>query len=249
MRRIAAAFLVPWMACACSAPSRVDVVELGVQEAQAAMADGRCSSRGLTQAYLDRIAGVDDGGPRLNAVIELNPRALEDAAALDRERASGVVRGPLHGIPVLLKDNIDVAGLVNSAGSLALADHRLFGEEWFLALLDGRNLLPAHVRLHALTLGKDLFLLQPVGRAFKLELKGVRFIRRKHLLTRSPSLGAAATLRCAVCRSSTLLELALRQRYLLFLHVGNEVIVSFPRLFIHLGARIKAWIARLCSRR
>lgn len=135
MRRIAAAFLVPCMACACSAPSRVDVVELGVQEAQAAMADGRCSSRSLTQAYLDRIAGVDDGGPRLNAVIELNPRALEDAAALDRERASGVVRGPLHGIPVLLKDNIDVAGLVNSAGSLALADHRPTSDAFIVARL------------------------------------------------------------------------------------------------------------------
>ena len=88
------------------------------------MTDGACSSRSLTQAYLDRIASLDDAGPTLNAVIEVNPRALEDAAALDRERAAGHVRGPLHGIPVLLKDNIDAVGLVNSAGSFALADHR-----------------------------------------------------------------------------------------------------------------------------
>jgi amidase len=88
------------------------------------MAAGSLTSRALTEAYLDRIARIDDDGPRLNAVIELNPKAAADADALDAERRAGKVRGPLHGIPVLLKDNIDVAGLVNSAGSLALADHR-----------------------------------------------------------------------------------------------------------------------------
>lgn len=109
---------------ACTSSGPVDVVELSAGDAQAAMTAGTFSSRNLTQAYLDRIARVDDAGPLLNAVIELNPRALDDAAALDRERAAGRVRGALHGIPVLLKDNIDVAGLVNSAGSLALADNR-----------------------------------------------------------------------------------------------------------------------------
>jgi amidase len=82
------------------------------------------TSRALTQAYLDRIAGIDDAGPRLNAVIEINPQALTEADALDAERKAGKVRGPLHGLPVLLKDNIDVAGMVNSAGSLAMAEHR-----------------------------------------------------------------------------------------------------------------------------
>ena len=78
----------------------------------------------LTQAYLDRIASVDDAGPSLNAVIELNPAAIGEADTLDAERKAGKLRGPLHGIPVLLKDNVDIAGMVNSAGSLALAENR-----------------------------------------------------------------------------------------------------------------------------
>jgi amidase len=73
------------------------------------------------QQYLARIAAVDKAGPRLNAVIELNPDALEIAAALDRERAAGKLRGPRHGIPVLLKDNIAAGDRMStSAGSLAL---------------------------------------------------------------------------------------------------------------------------------
>jgi amidase len=88
------------------------------------MAAGTLTARDLTQAYLDRIAKIDDAGPRLDSVIELNPAALSDAAALDAERRAGKVRGPLHGIPVLIKDNVDVAGMVNSAGSIALAENR-----------------------------------------------------------------------------------------------------------------------------
>jgi amidase len=106
-----------------SAPS-LDVVELSASDARDRLAAGTLTSRALTQAYLDRIAAIDDDGPRLGAVIELNARALEEADALDRERKEGKRRGALHGIPVLIKDNIDVAGMVNSAGSLALADHR-----------------------------------------------------------------------------------------------------------------------------
>ena len=101
-----------------------DVVELAATEARDRMAAGTLTSRSLTQAYLNRIAAIDDAGPRLNAVIEINPTALADADALDAERSGGKVRGPLHGIPVLLKDNIDVVGMANSAGSLALANHR-----------------------------------------------------------------------------------------------------------------------------
>jgi amidase len=123
MKRVVIVFLLPCLLWACSTARRMGVVELSVSAAQSAMTDGACSSRDLTQGYLDRIASLDDAGPTLNAVIEVNPRALEDAAALDRERAAGHVRGPLHGIPVLLKDNIDAVGLVNSAGSFALADH------------------------------------------------------------------------------------------------------------------------------
>jgi amidase len=100
------------------------VVELSAMEARARMEAGTLGSRALTAAYLARIAALDDAGPRLGAVIELNPAAEEDAARLDAERAAGKVRGPVHGLPVLIKDNIDVAGMVNSAGSLALADNR-----------------------------------------------------------------------------------------------------------------------------
>ena len=97
--------------------------EADIASLQARMADRSMSSRSLTQAYLDRIAAVDDAGPMLNAVIETNPDALKDADALDAERKTGNLRGPLHGIPVLLKDNIDAMPMVNSAGSLALANH------------------------------------------------------------------------------------------------------------------------------
>lgn len=102
----------------------LDVVELSATDALAKMAAGELTSAALTQAYLDRIAKVDDAGPTLGAVIELNPQAVADARALDAERKAGKLRGPLHGIPILLKDNIDVAGMVNSAGSLALANNR-----------------------------------------------------------------------------------------------------------------------------
>ena len=88
------------------------------------MTEGSLSSRALTQAYLDRISDIDDQGPILNAVIEISQTALADADALDAERKAGKVRGPLHGIPILIKDNIDSVGMVNSAGSLAMAEHR-----------------------------------------------------------------------------------------------------------------------------
>jgi amidase len=88
------------------------------------MAAGALDSRTLTRAYLDRIAAIDKAGPAVNAIIELNPDAMAEAAARDAERGAGKVRGPLHGIPVLLKDNIDAVPMVNSAGSLALADNR-----------------------------------------------------------------------------------------------------------------------------
>jgi amidase len=100
------------------------IVEADTATLAARMADGNLSSVRLTQAYLDRIAALDDNGPRLNAVIEINPNAIAEARALDEERKAGKLRGRLHGIPVLVKDNIDATPMVNSAGSLALAGHR-----------------------------------------------------------------------------------------------------------------------------
>jgi amidase len=88
------------------------------------MTEGSLTSRALTAAYLERIAKIDDAGPVLNAVIEVSATALAEAERLDTERRAGKIRGLLHGIPILIKDNIDVAGMVNSAGSLALEDNR-----------------------------------------------------------------------------------------------------------------------------
>jgi len=95
--------------------------ETDIADLQAQMAAGALDSVTLTGAYLDRIARLDRAGPRLNAVIELNPDALKEAAALDAERRRGQLRGPLHGIPLLLKDNIGARPMRTSAGSLALA--------------------------------------------------------------------------------------------------------------------------------
>jgi amidase len=98
--------------------------ETDVADLQARMTAGELDSTTLTQAYLQRIAALDRTGPRLRAVIELNPDALKEAAARDRERRDGRLRGPLHGIPVLLKDNINAAPMATSAGSLALQGFR-----------------------------------------------------------------------------------------------------------------------------
>jgi amidase len=107
-----------------TATSTLDVVELSAAEAARRMTAGTLTSHALTDAYLHRIAAMDDAGPAVNAVLEINPNALAEADALDGERQAGAVRGPLHGMPVLLKDNIDAVGMVTSAGSLALATHK-----------------------------------------------------------------------------------------------------------------------------
>ncbi len=88
------------------------------------MRSGGESAASLVKQYLARIDAIDQKGPAINAVIELNPDALAIAAQLDAERKAGKLRGPLHGIPVLIKDNIDTADKMHtSAGSLALADN------------------------------------------------------------------------------------------------------------------------------
>ncbi len=91
-----------------------------------AMASGRLTSERLVQDYLTRIASIDKAGPRINSIIELNPDARSIARELDGERRAGKLRGPLHGIPVLLKDNIATGDKMHTtAGSLALADLRV----------------------------------------------------------------------------------------------------------------------------
>ena len=98
-----------------------EVHEQSILDLQAAQTAGKVTARGLVESYLARIQAYDQGGPRLNAIVMINPRAREDADALDRERAEKGARGPLHGIPVLIKDNYDTADMPTSGGSLALA--------------------------------------------------------------------------------------------------------------------------------
>src|SRR3954462_13311901 len=99
-----------------------ELEEATLADLQSGMVSGKFTARSITQAYLDRIAELDRQGPMLRHVIETNPDALSIADSLDRERKAGRVRGPLHGIPVLIKDNIDTADrMTTTAGSLALA--------------------------------------------------------------------------------------------------------------------------------
>jgi len=115
---------------------KFDWEELTVRDAQAAMASGRVSSRRLTEMYLERTERIDRRGPALNSVIETNPEAVRIAEALDRERKEGRVRGPLHGIPVIIKDNIDTADrMLTTAGSLALVNARPRQDAFIVARL------------------------------------------------------------------------------------------------------------------
>ena len=101
------------------------ILEAGVREQQQLMAAGKLTSHALTSQYLARIRNIDKAGPCINAVIEINPEALKLALDMDRERTAGRVRGPLHGIPILLKDNIATGDRMSTtAGSLALAGVR-----------------------------------------------------------------------------------------------------------------------------
>lgn len=100
-----------------------EVFERSIVDLGAAMASGDLTAEAAVQAYLERISALDQGGPRLGSVIEINPEALAIARELDDERRTKGPRGPLHGVPILLKDNIDTAdGTRTAAGSLALAD-------------------------------------------------------------------------------------------------------------------------------
>jgi amidase len=98
------------------------VVEATIADIHAAYRDGSLTARQLVQMYLDRIDAYDKKGPSLNSVISLNPKAIEEADNLDRALKSSGFAGPLHGIPVLLKDQADIAGLPTTLGSLLFKD-------------------------------------------------------------------------------------------------------------------------------
>jgi len=118
------------------APVQDSLFEQSIDSLSRRMGDKSLTSRALTERYLARIETVDRNGPRVNSVIELNPDALAIAAERDAERAAGRVRGPLHGIPVLIKDNIDTADRMRtSAGSLALAGNTPARDAFIVARL------------------------------------------------------------------------------------------------------------------
>src|SRR5216684_1410672 len=118
---------------ASSQPPQIE--EATVAQLQAAMTSGALTSRALTQHYLDRIARYDKAGPKLNALLLVNPRALEEADALDRERTAKGARGPLHGIPVVLKDNMNTKDLPTTGGSLAFAGAQPQADAFIVAKL------------------------------------------------------------------------------------------------------------------
>lgn len=119
------ATLLPTLAGAeVPAPAAVptfELEEISISDLQNGMKSGNYTARSIAEKYLTRIDTIDKRGPAINSIIELNPDALAAAAAMDKERAAGKVRGPLHGIPILIKDNIDTADkMITTAGSLAL---------------------------------------------------------------------------------------------------------------------------------
>ncbi|MBK8952171.1 MAG: amidase [Chitinophagaceae bacterium] len=107
-----------------NAVSGFELDEESISSLQEKMATGTFTSEQITQLYLARIAAIDKSGPKLNSVIEINPDAVSIAKKMDEERKAGKLRGPMHGIPVLIKDNIDTADkMQTTAGSLAMEGH------------------------------------------------------------------------------------------------------------------------------
>src|SRR5947207_11733357 len=98
-----------------------EFMEATIPQLQAALAAGTISSKDLVTAYMARIEAYDQRGPALNAISVINSKALDEAAAMDVERRAGKTRGLLHGIPIIVKDNYETAGMQTANGSLSLA--------------------------------------------------------------------------------------------------------------------------------
>ena len=131
-----------------------DVFEMSILDLQAAQTAGRVTSRGLVDSYLARIAAYDQVGPKLNAIVVLNPHAREDADALDKERASRGPRGPLHGIPVLIKDNYDTKDMATSGGTLGLATMQPAADAFMVKKLrDAGAVILGKTTMHELAAG------------------------------------------------------------------------------------------------
>jgi amidase len=131
-----------------------DLFEKSIDELQAALAKKQITSRQLVERYLARIEAYDQQGPRINAFISLNPAALQTADALDRERAAGKVRGPLHGIPIVVKDNFDTADMPTTGSSIALATYRPARDAFQVARLRAAGVIViGKTNLHELASG------------------------------------------------------------------------------------------------
>ena len=138
------------------APSQptFDPYEKTIDELQAALGKGQVTSRQLVESYLARIDAYDQQGPRINAFIAVNPAALETADALDRERQARKVRGPLHGIPIVIKDNFDTGDMPTTGSSIALATHRPTRDAFQVARLrEAGAIVVGKTNLHELASG------------------------------------------------------------------------------------------------
>ena len=113
-------FLAASLLAPCAFAQFFEVAEASIAAEQQAMTEGKVTSRALVQAYLNRIQAFDQNGPKLNAMMTLNPNALKEAEGLDTERKARGPRGPLHGIPVVVKDNYSTANMATTAGTIAL---------------------------------------------------------------------------------------------------------------------------------
>lgn len=122
MRRIVILLFALLLSPASLAQFEFNLVEASIADLQRALSNGEVTSVQLVRAYQSRIEAYDQQGPRLNSIIRMNPSAIEDAARLDAERQSGRVRGPLHGVPVVVKDNYNTRFMATTGGSVALAD-------------------------------------------------------------------------------------------------------------------------------
>jgi amidase len=116
--------IVNWRIASGAAAPPFSVVEKTAPQIQDAVTRGQTTSEDVVREYLARLSMLDRHGPELRSMLALNPSAIADARRLDAERAAGGARSPMHGVPVIFKDNIDVFGLPTTGGSRALADHR-----------------------------------------------------------------------------------------------------------------------------
>lgn len=148
---------MPLLAVAQTSPrvtAPFEVHEATIGQLQTAMSDGRTSALRLVESYLARIAAFDAQGPALNSMIRLNPQARADARRLDAERRAGKVRGPMHGVPIILKDNFNTSDMPTSGGSLALASHQTSDDAFVVKRLrDAGAIILGKSNLHELAAG------------------------------------------------------------------------------------------------